>query len=203
MARAYRTSRASADALVRGFAEPLGYRLAASETVVELDLTAHTDGGELGAAPPAPRDGYRVETHVDGVPRTLRDETGELRGLVDAEAPRGDLDRRPAPVSPDQYAAELELWRSQVRTMVETVARDEAGAVVAWTGVLSAPDPARAAHVEGTYVRAEHRGRGLGAAVEVASMRIAREHGVRRVRTSSDGADTAAAHRRSSLTCVW
>jgi hypothetical protein len=59
--------------------------------------------------------------------------------------------------------------------------------VAAWTCLLVEADPARPAQIEGTLVLSEHRGRRLGAAVKVASLLAAREHGTAtRVRTSSE-----------------
>ncbi len=90
-------------------------------------------------------------------------------------------------MSVEEYAAEIALAQEQGRTTIESVALDPDGAVVAWTGLVVAADPARAAQIEGTLVLAEHRGHGLGRAVKVASLHAAREHGrATRVRTSSD-----------------
>jgi GNAT superfamily N-acetyltransferase len=166
--------------LVRAFAAPLGYAVATTETVVELDLERAV------LVPDAPHDGYSVETYVNGVPEGLRPEVGVLKGLVDAEAPNGALNWQPTPVSPEEYADELETWQRQGRTALESVALDEGGAVVGWTCLLVPPDPARPAQIEGTLVRSEHRGKRLGSAVKVANLLGARELGARRVRTSSD-----------------
>lgn len=184
VASAYRPTAEGLEWLVRGFATPLGYARATTETVVELDL-------RRAVLPPAPAAaGDAVTTYVDGVPDHLRGQVGELMGLVDAEAPHGDLGWEPTPVPPEEYAAGLALWRSQGRTVVESVALDARGDVVAWTCLLVAADQARPAQVEGTMVRAGHRGRGLGRAVKVASLRAAQAHGrATRVRTSSDDAN--------------
>ena len=184
VASAYRRTTEDVERLVRRFAEPLGYHLATTETVVELDLTA---ADVAVAAPPA---GYTVVTHVDGVPEPLRREVGVLRGLVDAEAPSGSLEWQPTPVPPEEYAAELALWREQGRTAVETLAVSDAGEVVAWTCVVTAADASRPADIEGTMVLATHRGRRLGLAVKSANLLAVRDHGrTDRVRTSSDDAN--------------
>ncbi|MFZ5848173.1 MAG: GNAT family N-acetyltransferase [Actinomycetota bacterium] len=179
VARAYRPSPADAAPLIEAFAAPLGYTVAATETVVELDL----ERADLPAA--APHHCYSVETSLDGVPEALRAEVGVLKGLVDAEAPNGELDWKPAPVSPEDYAAELETWQRQGRRAIETVAVDK-DSVVAWTCLVVPRDPRRPAQIEGTLVRSEHRGKRLGTTVKVANLHRARELGVRRVRTSSN-----------------
>ncbi len=179
VASVYRPAPRDVTRLIEAFAAPLGYAIATTETVVELDLE-HAD-----LAPTDPHDGYTVETYVDGVPEALRPEVGVLKGLVDAEAPNGELNWQPTSVSPQEYLDELETWQRQGRKAIETVAVDDGG-VVAWTCMIVPPDPERPAQIEGTLVRSEHRGKRLGSAVKVANLHRARALGVRRVRTSSD-----------------
>lgn len=186
VASTYRPTSAELDRLAERFAAPLGYAVATTETVVELDLA----GADLATA--TTESPYVVSTYVGGVPDHLREQVGVIRGLVDVDAPSGALAWEPTPVSPTQYAAELALWAEQGRTVVESVAAHEGtGAVVAWTGLVVAPDPARPAQVEGTIVLAQHRGHGLGRAVKSASLQVARERTpALRVRTSSDDTNT-------------
>lgn len=181
VASAHRPTVTEIDGLARKFAQPLGYTCATTETVVELEL--------LGARLPAlhPPNGYTVSTYLNGVPEHLRAQVGVLKGLVDAEAPNGELGWQPTPVSAQEYQAEISLWQSQGRTAVESIATDGRGVVVAWTCTVVGGDPGRPAQIEGTLVRAPHRGMGLGRAVKVASLLAARDTGsATRVRTSSD-----------------
>ncbi len=181
VASAYRPTAKEIDRLARKFAQPLGYTCATTETVVELDL--------LGAGWPALHlpTGYTVSTYLNGVPEHLRAQVGVLKGLVDAEAPNGELRWQPTPVSPQEYQDEISLWQRQGRTAVESIATDGRGVVVAWTCLVVGGDPGRPAQIEGTLVRADQRGRGLGRAVKIASLLAARDHGsATRVRTSSD-----------------
>src|SRR5665647_638545 len=85
VASAYRPTPDVIDALIRGFARPLGYAVATTETVVELDLHS------TSLAAPLVPDGYEVSTYVNGVPEQFREQVGQIKGLVDAEAPNGDL----------------------------------------------------------------------------------------------------------------
>ncbi len=153
--------------------------------MVELDLSA----------PPFPTwhhlVGYSVSTHVNGVPAGLRTQVGVLKGMVDAEAPSGDLEWKPTPVTTEEYDAEIALWTQQGRTAIESVALDRLGNVAAWTCLVVTTDPERPAQVEGTLVLPEHRGRRLGAVVKSACLSAARAHGsAARVRTSSDDQNT-------------
>jgi GNAT superfamily N-acetyltransferase len=180
VASAYRRTAEDVENLVRGFAHPLGYACATTETVVELDLVS-TDLRSV-----QPPDGYTVATYLNGVPDHHRAQVGVLKGMVDAEAPNGALQWEPTPLSVEEYGAEIGLWQQQGRTAVESVALDGDGVVVAWTCLVTAADPHRPAQVEGTLVLSQHRGRRLGAAVKSASLLAARAHGTARVRTSSD-----------------
>ncbi|NPC96511.1 GNAT family N-acetyltransferase [Nocardioides sp. zg-DK7169] len=185
VASAYLPTATEIDALVERFAGPLGYARATTETVVELDLAT----AELAPAEPGAAD-VTVSTHLDGVPADLRAQVGVIKGLVDAEAPHGELGWEPTPVSVEDYERELALWHQQGRTPVESIAVTADGVVAAWTCVVVGPTPQRPAHVEGTLVLTAHRGAGLGRAVKVASLLAVREHaGAVRVRTSSDDAN--------------
>ncbi|WP_166389750.1 GNAT family N-acetyltransferase [Nocardioides ochotonae] len=184
VASAYLPTATAIDALVERFAGPLGYARATTETVVELDLAT----AEL--APVVVPAGTTVSTHLGGVPAHLRAQVGVIKGLVDAEAPHGELGWEPTPVSVEDYERELALWRAQGRTPVESIAVTDDGVVAAWTCVVVGADPARPAHVEGTLVLTAHRGAGLGRAVKVASLLAVQAHGEAvRVRTSSDDAN--------------
>lgn len=181
VASAYRRTAEDIESLVQGFAQPLGYACATTETVVELDLVS------ADINPVQPPDGYTVATYLNGVPDHLRAQIGVLKGLVDAEAPNATLQWQPTPVSAEEYAAEIGLWHQQGRTAVESVAIDGDGVVVAWTCLVTAAGTHRPAQIEGTLVLTAHRGRRLGAAVKTASLLGAHAHGgSARVRTSSD-----------------
>lgn len=181
VASAYRRTAEEIEDFVRGFAQPLGYACATTETVVELVL-ARAD-----IDPVQPPDDYAVATYLNGVPHHLRAQVGVLKGMVDAEAPNGTLQWQPAPVSVEEYEAEIRLWQQQGRTAVESLALDGEGSVVAWTCLLTATDPHRPAQIEGTLVLAPDRGRRLGVAVKTASLLSAQAYGgTNRVRTSSD-----------------
>lgn len=181
VANAYRRTAEDIENLVRGFAQPLGYACATTETVVELDLVS-ADISRVQTP-----DGYTVATYLNGVPDHLRAQVGALKGMVDAEAPNGTLQWQATPVSTEEYKAEVGLWHQQGRTAVESIALDGDGVVAAWTCLVTSADAQRPAQIEGTLVLAAHRGKRLGAAVKTANLLGARAHGgTARVRTSSD-----------------
>ncbi|MFJ4997973.1 GNAT family N-acetyltransferase [Microbacterium sp. NPDC088619] len=181
VARAYRPTRDAISTLARGFLEPLGFASATTETVVELDLRAVSLPEQSAVA------GYTVTSHIDGVPEGLREEVGRIKGLVDAEAPNGELAWLESPVTAAEYLEEIELWNAQGSTAVETVAVDASGEVAAWTCLVTSETQGGHARIEGTLVLKDHRGHALGAAVKLANLQTARAlHGVGRVRTSTD-----------------
>lgn len=181
VSRAYGTTADAIARLEQRFALPLGYSVATTETVLELDL-------QVQGLPRVPSpDGYTISTHVNGVPEQLCEHVGRIKGLVDAEAPNGDLQWGETPVSPTEYANEIALWVAQGFTVIESMATDSGGAVVAWTCLVCPKCLDRPADVEGTLVLRGHRGHGLGRAVKSASLDAARAMGAaKRVRTSSD-----------------
>lgn len=178
---AYRSSTNEIDELTRRFSQPLGYALATTETVVELDLR------KTRLPEPNAVDGYEIYTYVNGVPEQFREKIGQIKGRVDAEAPNGDLGWAETTVSPAEYASEIELWVAQGHTVFESIAVDLTGSVAAWTCLLSAAEENRPAQIEGTLVVAKYRGQGLGAAIKLASLtQAAKLTDMHKVRTSSD-----------------
>lgn len=178
---AYRSTTDAILALENRFVGPLGYSVATTETVLELDLQA----SEFALLPAD--DGYTTSTYVNGVPERFREQVGTIKGLVDAEAPNGELGWGEMPVSPAAYVNEIDLWVAQGSTVIESIAVDRDGDVAAWTCLVTSNTEARPATIEGTLVLKKHRGHGLGAAVKSASLVAAKTVGhVRLVRTSSD-----------------
>ncbi|MHC6177705.1 GNAT family N-acetyltransferase [Glutamicibacter sp. X7] len=181
IASAYGATTHEIDVLTQRFALPLGYAVATTETVVELDLRS------AGPFTPGEIAGYTIASFLNGVPQRFQEQIGYLKGLVDSEAPSGALDWQDAPVTPAQYVREIENWTARGATVVESIAVTQDGTVVALTCLVVPAEPDRPAQIEGTIVRAEYRGKGLGKAVKQENLaQAARTTPVATVRTSSD-----------------
>lgn len=178
---AYRAHPADIEPLIRRYAGPLGYELATTETVVKLHL------GSADLTIPQVADGYKVCTYLNGIPERFREEVGQIKGMVDAEAPNGTLGWSPTPVTPEEYAKEMNLWLAQGDTVFESISTDFHGDIVAWTCIVAPADRARPAKIEGTLVLSEHRGNGIGAVVKIACLREVKLQGAADyIKTSSD-----------------
>ena len=126
----YGPSPADTHAFMARFAAPLGYSVATTETVVGLAIAhAELDGGSVP-------EGYEVMSFVNGMDQRFVDQVGQVKGLVDAEAPNGELGWGETPVSPEQSFREIDLWVTQGRTAIESIAVTQGGAVAAWTCVV-------------------------------------------------------------------
>jgi GNAT superfamily N-acetyltransferase len=174
----------------RRFAESLGYAVTSVSSVRELGWPV--ERSLLDALVTGDPDGYRVESYIDGVPDDYRPSLGVLKGLVDVDAPSGDIAFEPSPVTPEHYAEELRRHSEAGRRLVESVALDGSGDVVAYSELVVPSLPGRFMSQMGTLVLDAHRGHRLGLAVKVASLRALLDLGVTNpvVRTGNDDTNT-------------
>lgn len=150
------------------FALSRGYSVSTTETTRRLPWPA--DAERLRALRPRLEDGYRVETYLGGVPERYREGLGVLKGLVDVDAPSGDMEWEASPLTPEAYAVELSRHERAGRRVVESLALTENDEVVAYTELVVPSIPERAIVQEGTLVLDAHRGHRLGMAVKVANL---------------------------------
>lgn len=181
----FRSTSAEANDYISQVFTPMGYEVASRETVLELQL----DDSFLHPQPT--HRAYLIDTFVDGVPKEFRKAVGSIKGLVDAQAPNGDLNWEATVISVEEYEAEIAQWREQGQHCIESIAVDESGAVAGWTCIVASREPQSKAYVEGTLVLASHRGHGLGRELKLQNMSKLQElFPGRRVRTSSEDANT-------------
>jgi RimJ/RimL family protein N-acetyltransferase len=111
---------------------------------------------------------------VGPVPDALLDGWAALTATFETEAPTGDREVEPEHIDA-ALTATLEteaLLARQGRRKYNTVALDEAGAVVAYTDIATTVHEPHRAYQWGTLVRSDARGRRLGLAVKVANLRL-------------------------------
>ncbi|NNM46276.1 GNAT family N-acetyltransferase [Knoellia koreensis] len=111
-------------------------------------------------------EGYRIETHVGGLPEELRQSYCDCFNQLAVDAPTGEIDFEEESLTPQTYAEELGRMAEQGRTPITTVAIDPSGAVVAYNDLVTRAEEPAEVMQWGTLVRREHRGHRLGMAVK-------------------------------------
>lgn len=112
---------------------------------------------------------YRVETHVDGVPHRYFPDYGALMGLLDVDAPTGELEWEPSQVSWEDYLAGMHRCAASGERVVESLAIAPDGQLVGYSDLVVGA-PGRPVAQGGTLVLAEHRRRGLARALKLANL---------------------------------
>ena len=160
----------SKDAPPVRFAVRHGFRVANTEIARHLHLpVAPALLDEVDTAGLAYRDGYTVETFVDGLPDELLPSYCRLVNQLIVDAPSGEVDYEEAATTPEVVREHTERnLRLGRRTFHAVALRD--GLVVAQSDLAVQPEGTTAVQW-GTFVDRAHRGHRLGAAVKVANLR--------------------------------
>ncbi len=156
----------------RRFAEKAGFTYSNVEVVRHLDLPVpglEIAEWEREAAQKA--GGYRIETHVDGVPEALLPSYLTLLGQLAVDAPTGAVDYEEEQMTPERYATNLESLRAAGRTMYDTLAVTPDGVVAAHSTMAVPSLPKTDVSQWGTFVHREHRGHRLGLATKAVNLR--------------------------------
>lgn len=135
---------------------------------VTVGFKLRTDLSKNRIPPVRLAEGWQATTHVDGVPEHLLDEVGAIQGLVDEEAPSGEIEWQAHAVTPDEYRSGLQAVLDEGCHLVEAIALAPDGRVAGWKGLKTAPNDRRSAQVLGTMVLEEFRGHGVGMALKSA-----------------------------------
>lgn len=136
--------------------------------------------------------GYKLASFVDGLDDQYIKETGVLKGLIDVEAPTGDITWEAEPVTPEAYRAYLQELADSGQHTVETIALAPDGSVVAQTQVVLSKSSDATMQVLSTLVRHDHRGKGLGRLIKADNIRTIQQYfpDHRRLATSSESTNT-------------
>ncbi len=161
-----------------GWADRRGFTPA--QAVLRSDL-------ELGPPAPAPAvaAGYRLESHLDGMPDADLEDRALLMRRMSTDAPLGALDLEEEQWDAARVRAEHVRAAGMGRRVVTTVVRHlESGRLVGFTTVQVPREAPVLAYQQDTLVLREHRGHGLGLALKQANLGVlAQVPDVRRVRT--------------------
>ena len=114
----------------------------------------------------AKHEGYRIESHVGGLPESLRQSYCDCFNQLAVDAPTGEVDFEEESLTPQTYAEELGRLAQQGRTTITTVALAPGGEVVAYNDLVTRADDPDSVMQCGTLVRRDHRGHRLGMAVK-------------------------------------
>lgn len=151
------------------FVARCGGRIVGCETAYELELPSELPEVALD-------DRYAVEVYHDGVPEERQAQLGLLMGLVEVDAPTGDVMWEGAAVSPERYRQMVSAQVDAGGHVLEALAIERSSDdVVGFTEIGISPDQLRPAEQEGTLVLEAHRGRGLGRALKVANLAALQE----------------------------
>ena len=179
----------------RRFAERHGFSWSNTEIIRHLDLpVADALLDRLDdESRPSWMSGYRLETHVGGVPDELRESLCAVMNQLAVDAPTGEVEFEAESLTPARYQEALDVEREQKRTRLTTVAIDErSGDVVAYTDLVLPASAPSVVWQWGTLVHREHRGHRLGMAVKIENLRrLQSDHPQRkRVTTGNDGTNS-------------
>ncbi len=166
------------------FARAQGFHSVHTEDHLLLDLAAAPVVDEHHLA------GYDLRSWVGPCPAELAAEYAALHTAMERDVPTGALEYAPETWTADRLRTEESRLQRRGLTGVTTMVR-AAGRAVGYSKVLILdPNPADAWQ-DDTFVRAEHRGHGLGVAMKARNLRILRDDFayVRRVHTHTAGAN--------------
>jgi GNAT superfamily N-acetyltransferase len=168
------------------WATALGFRVTYA-TVLQALVVADVDPARWDVAPPT---GYRLAHWIGAAPAELVDSYARARQAI-RDAPVGDMGyQSPAWTAAQVRAEEAQLRDQGVEQRVVAAVHEETGEVGGMSELYVTPQRPRWGGQRDTAVRAEHRGRGLGAAIKAHLYRrlFADRPDVERVHTGT-GAD--------------
>lgn len=178
----------------RRFAEKAGFSYSNVEVVRHLDLPVPgLEIAEWEQEAAVKARGYRLETHVDGVPDDLLPSYLTLLGQLAVDAPTGAVDYEEEQMTPERYRQNQESLRAAGRTIYDTlaVADTDDGPVVAAHSTMSVPTlPKTDVSQWGTFVHREHRGHRLGLATKAVNLRVVQKAHPEMQRVVTQNAET-------------
>ncbi len=153
------------------FAAKHGWKLGLTSTRFRLLLPTRTERLDaLGAERKARRQGYTIRAWSGPVPDELLSDWALLEARLSEDAPRGSLASRTETASTEAVRDDERILARTGRVKFNAVAISPGGELVAYSNVIVRAATSEPGFQWGTFVRREHRGRGLGAAVKIAAL---------------------------------
>jgi GNAT superfamily N-acetyltransferase len=120
-------------------------------------------------------DAYEVRQWVGPVPDDLLDTMCRMETMIINEIPLGEIEMEVEHMTPEKLRAREAVYAAEGRVIVNSVALDRDGEIVAWTEVGVDEGDYRDAHQAITIVDPNHRGHRLGLLLKLANLRLIRE----------------------------
>jgi GNAT superfamily N-acetyltransferase len=159
------------------FASSNGWQLGLANTRLRLTLPADRKLAESLLAQRADRrSGYRTRSWSGPVPEELLADWAVLHAALSEDAPRGLLAQQTEAVDSAAIRDDERILSSSGKVKFNAVAISAEGDLVAFSSIVVRTDTATPAFQQGTIVRREHRGHGIGALVKVAALRLLEHH---------------------------
>jgi mycothiol synthase len=164
------------------FAQAHGFRSVHSEDHLLLDLAAAPAVDEHHS------DGYDLRSWVGPCPAELVAEWAALHTAMERDVPTGALEYEPETWTADRLRTEDSRLQRRGLTGVTTMV-SAAGRAVGYSRVLIPDADPADAWQDDTFVRADHRGHGLGLTMKARNLRLLRDDFayVRRIHTYTAG----------------
>ncbi|WP_258234140.1 hypothetical protein [Brevibacterium oceani] len=121
--------------------------------------------------------GYEIRCWQGPVPDEFVDGWALMEGLVETEAPTGDLEIEPGASTATDVREQEDQFRAQGRTSFGAVALNADRQIVAYSQLVHSSAESMV-YQWGTLVKAEARGHRLGMAVKAATARLLNESGL-------------------------
>ncbi len=155
------------------FAASRGWEHANTDARQRLELPAGRAAQDaLLAQRAGRRKGYSTRAWAGPVPEELLADWAVLHAAVSADAPHGSLDAPAEAVDADAIRDDERILAQTGQLKVNAAAISAQGEVVAYASLRTRIGAAEPAFAQGTIVRRDHRGRGLGALVKVQALRL-------------------------------
>lgn len=155
------------------WAKSQGWKIAGWENAQKITWPINKDLLDALARPIPSQ--YQILCFKNGVPSPIQTSLGKIRGLLDYEAPTGEIKFSNAAISPEEYCNILNELQKDKTDLYEAVVIYKQ-TVVGYSAIAAPADLHRSIRTDGTLIIQKHRGNGLGLATKIALYRFSLTH---------------------------